>query len=187
MVDLESGLGRRSLELDDARTVAARPSATASPIASARRALEDRRRWTSAHKRKELGVTAVFNRVDTCAAEFESFTPYLYSSYESRMRSRSVRSQEGHDSGQRAEPHRPGNRVRLLLLPRLVRAAGIRHRVDHGQLQSGDRLDRLRHQRPPLFRAADARRSAEHLRHREARRRDRPVRRADAAEPGACR
>ena len=33
-------------------------------------------------KRKELGVKAVFNRVDTCAAEFESFTPYLYSSYE---------------------------------------------------------------------------------------------------------
>ncbi len=27
--------------------------------------------------------SAVFNRVDTCAAEFESFTPYLYSSYES--------------------------------------------------------------------------------------------------------
>src|SRR5712692_5157210 len=34
-------------------------------------------------KRKELGIAAVFNRVDTCAAEFESFTPYLYSSYES--------------------------------------------------------------------------------------------------------
>ncbi|MBV9670693.1 MAG: carbamoyl-phosphate synthase large subunit, partial [Acidobacteriales bacterium] len=34
-------------------------------------------------KRTNLGVTAVFNRVDTCAAEFESFTPYLYSSYES--------------------------------------------------------------------------------------------------------
>jgi carbamoyl-phosphate synthase large subunit len=34
-------------------------------------------------RRKELGVKAVFNRVDTCAAEFESFTPYLYSSYES--------------------------------------------------------------------------------------------------------
>jgi carbamoyl-phosphate synthase large subunit len=33
-------------------------------------------------KRKEAGVRAVFNRVDTCAAEFESFTPYLYSSYE---------------------------------------------------------------------------------------------------------
>ena len=34
-------------------------------------------------KRKAQGVTAIFNRVDTCAAEFESFTPYLYSSYES--------------------------------------------------------------------------------------------------------
>src|SRR5580700_8783365 len=33
--------------------------------------------------RKALGIKAVFNRVDTCAAEFESFTPYLYSSYES--------------------------------------------------------------------------------------------------------
>src|SRR5437868_8136770 len=33
-------------------------------------------------RRKELGIRAVFNRVDTCAAEFESFTPYLYSSYE---------------------------------------------------------------------------------------------------------
>ncbi len=34
-------------------------------------------------RRKQLGVVAVFNRVDTCSAEFESFTPYLYSSYES--------------------------------------------------------------------------------------------------------
>jgi carbamoyl-phosphate synthase large subunit len=34
-------------------------------------------------RRKSLGVAAVFSRVDTCAAEFESFTPYLYSNYES--------------------------------------------------------------------------------------------------------
>ena len=34
-------------------------------------------------RRKALGVSAVFSRVDTCAAEFESFTPYLYSCYES--------------------------------------------------------------------------------------------------------
>ena len=32
--------------------------------------------------RKDLGIKAVFNRVDTCSAEFESFTPYLYSTYE---------------------------------------------------------------------------------------------------------
>ncbi|HLI86231.1 MAG TPA: carbamoyl-phosphate synthase large subunit [Bryobacteraceae bacterium] len=33
-------------------------------------------------RRKELGIRAVFSRVDTCAAEFESHTPYLYSCYE---------------------------------------------------------------------------------------------------------
>jgi carbamoyl-phosphate synthase large subunit len=32
--------------------------------------------------RKEMNVTPVFKRVDTCGAEFESFTPYLYSTYE---------------------------------------------------------------------------------------------------------
>jgi carbamoyl-phosphate synthase large subunit len=33
--------------------------------------------------RKRLGVVPVYKRVDTCGAEFESFTPYLYSTYES--------------------------------------------------------------------------------------------------------
>ncbi|MFN0139000.1 MAG: carbamoyl-phosphate synthase large subunit [Pyrinomonadaceae bacterium] len=32
--------------------------------------------------RKKLGITPVYKRVDTCGAEFESFTPYLYSTYE---------------------------------------------------------------------------------------------------------
>ncbi len=32
--------------------------------------------------RKKHGVTPVYKRVDTCAAEFESHTPYLYSTYE---------------------------------------------------------------------------------------------------------
>jgi carbamoyl-phosphate synthase large subunit len=32
--------------------------------------------------RKGLGIAPVYKRVDTCAAEFESFTPYLYSTYE---------------------------------------------------------------------------------------------------------
>ena len=34
------------------------------------------------HLRKKNGLNPVFKRVDTCAAEFESFTPYLYSTYE---------------------------------------------------------------------------------------------------------
>ena len=32
--------------------------------------------------RKSRGITPVYKRVDTCGAEFESFTPYLYSTYE---------------------------------------------------------------------------------------------------------
>ncbi|WP_224826595.1 carbamoyl-phosphate synthase large subunit [Cognatishimia sp. MH4019] len=32
--------------------------------------------------RVNLGVTAVFKRIDTCAAEFEAQTPYMYSTYE---------------------------------------------------------------------------------------------------------
>ncbi len=38
-------------------------------------------------KRKQAGIQAIFKRVDTCAAEFESFTPYLYSEYESECES----------------------------------------------------------------------------------------------------
>lgn len=34
-------------------------------------------------RRKELGVLPVYKTVDTCAAEFEAFTPYLYGSYDS--------------------------------------------------------------------------------------------------------
>ena len=34
------------------------------------------------NRRKAWNIRAAFKRVDTCAAEFESFTPYLYSVYE---------------------------------------------------------------------------------------------------------
>ncbi|MBV8358509.1 MAG: carbamoyl-phosphate synthase large subunit, partial [Deltaproteobacteria bacterium] len=35
-----------------------------------------------AHRRREFGITPVFKTVDTCAAEFQAFTPYFYSTYE---------------------------------------------------------------------------------------------------------
>ncbi|MFP6669201.1 MAG: carbamoyl-phosphate synthase large subunit [Pirellulales bacterium] len=43
--------------------------------------------WRSAEqevreRRKELGIRATFKSVDTCAAEFEAYTPYYYSTYE---------------------------------------------------------------------------------------------------------
>ena len=72
-------------------------------------------------RRIEAGVTPVFHRVDTCAAEFESNTPYLYSTYETES--------EAEPSDRRkivilgSGPNRigQGDRVRLLLLPCLVR------------------------------------------------------------------
>jgi carbamoyl-phosphate synthase large subunit len=46
------------------------------------------RAWKTAQdvvrsRRKELGIKPVYKLVDTCAAEFEAFTPYFYSTYES--------------------------------------------------------------------------------------------------------
>ncbi|MBV6623625.1 MAG: carbamoyl-phosphate synthase large subunit [Rivularia sp. (in: Bacteria)] len=47
-------------------------------IAFATKTTEDEVR----EKRKQLGIIPVYKTVDTCAAEFEAFTPYHYSSYE---------------------------------------------------------------------------------------------------------
>ncbi|MGB7085058.1 MAG: carbamoyl-phosphate synthase large subunit [Phormidesmis sp.] len=47
-------------------------------IAFAAKTTED----TVREYRKSLGVVPVYKMVDTCAAEFESFTPYYYSTYE---------------------------------------------------------------------------------------------------------
>ena len=73
------------------------------------------------------------------------------------VRGRAHRPAQDHDPGRRTEPHRPGHRVRLLLRARGARAARGWFRDHHGQLQSGDRLHRLRHLRPAVLRAADAR------------------------------
>ena len=103
-----------------------------------------------------------------------------------RRRGSAVGPEKGRHSRRRSEPNRPGHRVRLLLLPRGLRAEGSRLRDHHGQLQSGDRIDGLRHVRPALFRTTHARRCARDHRHRtrnrHAARRDRAVRRPDTAE-----
>ena len=41
--------------------------------------------------RKRTGVVPVYKRVDTCAAEFEAHTPYLYSTYEEECEARPTR------------------------------------------------------------------------------------------------
>ena len=92
------------------------------------------------------------------------------------------RARVGRDPRLGAEPDRAGDRVRLLLRARGDDRARVRPRRGDGQLQPGDRLDRLRHLRPPVLRAAHARGRARGRRGREAEGRDRAVRRADAAE-----
>ena len=77
--------------------------------------------------RKQLGVLPVFKRIDTCAAEFAAPTAYMYSTYEAPFAGRALRggaigAEEDRHSRRWPEPHRPGHRVRLLLLPRLFRA-----------------------------------------------------------------
>ena len=79
------------------------------------------------------------------------------------------------------EPDRAGDRVRLLLRARRDDREGVRPRRGDGQLQPRDGLDRLRHLRPPVLRAADARGRARDRRGRAPRGRDRAVRRPDAA------
>ncbi len=99
-----------------------------------------------------------------------------------RRRSRADRQEEGRDPRRRTQPHRAGDRVRLLLRPRLLRAERDGLRDDHGQLQPGDGQHRLRHRRPPVLRAADDRGRAQHHRRGTAGRRAGAVRRADAAQ-----
>ncbi len=83
------------------------------------------------------------------------------------------------------EPDRAGHRVRLLLRPRRADVPHARLRGRDGQLQPGDRLDRLRHVGPPVLRAARRRVGARRLRARAAGGRRDPVRRTDAAQARA--
>ena len=131
-----------------------------------------------------------FKAVDTCAAEFAARTPYYYSGWERTgwdgptHEVRRGDRPEHHHPRLRSQPHRPGHRVRLLLCACGRDRAGARPRRGHGQLQSRDGVDRLRHLRPAVLRAADARGRARRVRDRAARGGGRPVRRPDAAEAG---
>jgi len=58
--------------------------------------------------RHESGVRAVFKRIDTCAAEFEAQTPYMYSTYEAPMM--------GPGSGDVECEARPSDRKKVVIL-----------------------------------------------------------------------
>ena len=100
----------------------------------------------------------VYKAVDTCGAEFEAFTPYLYSTY------------EGEDEAA------PDQRRKIIILGggpnRIGQGIEFDYCCVHASLalkddgfetimvncNPGDRLDRLRHFRSAVFRAADVRR-----------------------------
>ena len=112
----------------------------------------------SAQRRQDVGIVPAYKRIDTCAAEFESFTPYMYGTFEEVCEADPTPQKKVDHPRQRSQPDRPGHRVRLLLLPcglRLPRR-GLRDR--DGELQSRDGVDRLRHGRSAVLRAADVRR-----------------------------
>ena len=125
-----------------------------------------------------------FRSVDTCAAEFPARTPYYYSGWERRAANEVEprRAGVGRDPRGRPQPHRPGHRVRLLLRPRRHDGPRVRPRRGDDQLQPRDGLDRLRHLRPPVLRAAHARGRARGGRAGAPAGGDRPVRRPDPAE-----
>ena len=106
--------------------------------------------WSSASR-------ATFKTVDTCGAEFDATTPYHYSTYEDEDEVRRSDRPQGRHPRLGAQPHRAGHRVRLLLRARRLRAARRGLRDGDDQLQPRDRLHRLRHERPPLLRAAHLR------------------------------
>ena len=99
-----------------------RPSGTASPTRRSPRSA-GLREDVVREVRHALGIRPVYKTVDTCAAEFAAKTPYFYSSYDEESEVAPREKPAVHHPRLRAQPHRPGHRVRLLLRARLLRAA----------------------------------------------------------------
>ena len=60
--------------------------------------------------RYQIGLKPSFRLVDTCAAEFEAYTPYYYSTYDrGDEETRPGGQTENNDSGRRSQPYRPGH------------------------------------------------------------------------------
>ena len=106
--------------------------------------------------RHGFGVRPVYKTVDTCAGEFPALTPYHYSSYdfETEVEPSDRRKVVIIGSG----PNRIGQGVEFdySCVHASFALSDGRVRDRDGQLQPRDGLDRLRHQRPAVLRAADA-------------------------------
>ncbi len=81
IIDIEPPRGARDARNGFAGT-AARGEARAAPAMNNWRKSGRRPRPRCVCSATKMKIAPVFKRVDTCAAEFESFTPYMYSTYE---------------------------------------------------------------------------------------------------------
>ena len=125
-------------------------------------------------------IIPAYYRVDTCAAEFEAFTPYLYSTYERGDEAAPTNNRKVVILG--GGPNRIGQGIEFdyCCVQACYALKQLGYRNDHGQLQSRNGEHRLRHRRSPVLRAADAGRCVERDRRRKTGGCDRAVRRADA-------
>ncbi|MCX7913188.1 MAG: carbamoyl-phosphate synthase large subunit [Thermodesulfovibrionales bacterium] len=64
--------------------------------------------------RKRFGITPVYKVVDTCAAEFEAYTPYFYSTYERPLYK--IRNQDSLGSAIFENEAIPSNRKKIIIL-----------------------------------------------------------------------
>ncbi len=103
--------------------------------------------------------TPQFRMVDTAAAEFPAQLAVLLSLARRSRRDAPAAARGGRRRRQRTDPHRPRDRVRLLVRARGVGAARGRPLAGRHQQQSRDGLDRFRHLRRARLRAARRRRS----------------------------
>ena len=148
--------GPRSTRSGSTRCTRARLAAGQAPrvLRCSARVPVGHRRAHGACRPRGAGVLPTYKTVDTCAAEFDAATPYHYSTYEDESEVRPSDRPQGRDPRIGAEPHRAGDRVRLLLRARQLRAPRRGLRDGDDQLQPRDGVDRLRHQRPAVLRTA---------------------------------
>ena len=90
--------------------------------------------------RKQHGIITTFKAVDTCAAEFEAYTPYYYSTYEQEDEAPAKNPNKRRVMILGGGPNRIGQGIEFdyCCLPRKFCAARTGHRIGDGQQQSGD-------------------------------------------------
>ena len=103
-------------------------------------------------KRIQHGIKPVYKLVDTCAAEFEAYTPYYYSTYETEDESRATDRPKVVILG--GGPNRIGQGIEFdyCCVHASFSLQGRKSRIRHGQFQPRDGFDGLRHLRQALLR-----------------------------------